>query len=288
MTGTPRNDPDGRRRRALLCAGGSLLAALAGCSAATSDDDPTARTTTSDTTPTTGAEPTATRTTAETTRTTGPETTDPGTTEPTTTQASPSYALEQGDRCVPIEPLTAEQTIEEFYAYRAPFTEPEGQGYSAHGHTDLQRGSTSRLFLYRGPEGLSLVIIHGKWEGDGDGAAISFTISGLPEDGSWVVHDDLYDSPSNYDQWDTNGTTHRIDWLYRDARTDGGAFRDLGEEFELTIDPAFNEDAALHDEDVLDPASGIDEWEALSGSVSDPERISLLRDAPVRLRSGSC
>ena len=36
------------------------------------------------------------------------------------------FVVEQGDRCVPITPLSGEKTAEEFYDYRTPNTSPSG------------------------------------------------------------------------------------------------------------------------------------------------------------------
>ena len=211
----------------------------------------------------------------------------------------PSFVLEQGDRCVELTPLTGEQTVEEFYDYRYPTDEydsisgADGGSFSSAGTTDLQEDATSILFLYDGPEGLSLVVVHGRLDGDDDGGVVTFAFEGMPEDASWVVKDDLYTVDgvpfdTNYDQWDDDGTIQQADWAYVGGRTDGGAARGLGEEFEFTISPAFNDDAVLDIEEIYGGGGPIEDWKALSADGDSPERISLDMDAPVTIRTGAC
>jgi hypothetical protein len=154
------------------------------------------------------------------------------------------YAVVQDGECIPVTPLSGEQPVEEFYDWR------EGEtGYSSAGTVDLQRDDTSILFLYDGPRGTSLVLVHGHYQGSqSGGGSVSMTFTGLPEDGEWVVEDDRYDGPMNYDNWNHGATSSEIDWTYRFSRTDGGAFRSLDGEFELLIEPAFNDASEFGDE----------------------------------------
>jgi hypothetical protein len=62
-------------------------------------------------------------------------------------------------------------------------------------------------------------------------------------------------------------------------------FRGLGDDFEVVIDPAFNEDASLYNQHYK---GTITDWELLTGSVDAPKRISLSKDEPVRIIAGSC
>ena len=62
-------------------------------------------------------------------------------------EESSQYVVEQGDRCIPITPLSTDQTAEAFYDYRTPNTSPSGDAYSSYGTTDLQRSDTSICFL---------------------------------------------------------------------------------------------------------------------------------------------
>lgn len=213
----------------------------------------------------------------------------------------PQYSLEQDGTCVPLIPLSGETPVEDFYDYRLPeryvseangASDPgEGPYYSSAGTDSLQRPATSVLFLYDGPEGLSLVVVHGTVTDDDEGGSVTFTVSSVPADAEWVVKDDYYEDPdtgeianSNYDRWRTGGRAHEIDWTWG-GKTDGGALRDLGDEFELEIDPAFNEDAALYEEHY---EGDVEAWQALVGSQTGIDRVSLSMDEPVTVRSGGC
>ena len=221
-----------------------------------------------------------------------------------TRASAASVVIEQGDRCVELEPLTGPRPVEDLYDYTYPKDRLEGppgsQGdvQSSMGTTDLQRGRTSILFLYDGPRGLSLVVVHGKVEDGGapgpdeKGGTVTFEIHGLSGDGSWVVKDDYYYGPdaepgSNWarDNWNVGGDPHVIDWAYFGHRTDGGAFRGLGSSFEVTVDPAFNDDATLAADLDYGP---LEAWEAVSGDRENPERFPLRMDTPVTIRTGQC
>lgn len=210
------------------------------------------------------------------------------------------YAVEQGDRCAPISPLSGDEPVEAMYELRIPgrydgengASDPDsGPYYESIGTTDLQRPNTTITFLYDGPEGLSLVVVHGHGERGGGGSA-SWQLEGLPSDGDWVVRDDFYLDPqtgdvaqSSYDQWDLGDQTDVIDWTWTDGRTDGGAFRPLGSEFEVTVTPAYNESATLWEEHF---SGRVTDWHVLSGSREDPERRQLALDQPVTVRTGEC
>ncbi|WP_137283587.1 hypothetical protein [Halorussus salinisoli] len=196
------------------------------------------------------------------------------------------FVVEQGDRCIPITPLSDDETAEAFYDYRTPYTSPSGAAYSSYGTTDLQRPETSICFLYDGPEGLSLVLVHDKLNDGTSGGAVTFDLAfENPDRGSWVVGDDDYDAPSNYDSFSQTGDGWKVDWTWTDRRSDGGVYKPLGDDFAVTIRPAFNEAAALYG----DPYEGeITDWQLLSGDRDDPERFSLAMDEPLTIRVGSC
>jgi len=208
------------------------------------------------------------------------------------------YVMRQGDNCTPLVAFSGGQTVEEFYQYevapRYASSENGGFGvddptYSSVGTQSLQRDNESIVFLYDGPDGLSLVVVHGSLSGSPDnGGSATFDISGLPSGGSWAVKDDLYRNDegeladTNYDRWDPSNGSATIDWTWRGDRTDGGAFRGLGSEFSITIDPAFNEDAALFG----DQYSGtVDSWVFLT---PDGHRMSMDMSSPLTIESGSC
>lgn len=227
-----------------------------------------------------------------------------GATETTTATASrqtaSQYVLVQGGDCVPIRPLRGQLSAETFYDYQLPqkyvstangASTGETALYSSAGTADLQRPQTSVAFLYQGPEGLSLVVVHGSTDSS-DGGAATLRLSGLPKDGEWVVKDDFYRNPdtgdvasSNYDQWQIDGTDHRIDWTWGSGGTDGGVFRGLGGGFPVTIDPKFNDAAALYGKHYK---GTVTDWEFLSGSAGVSKRVSLTMDEPIRIEVGSC
>ena len=257
-----------------------------------------------------------------------------------TAQEEAEYSIVQEGRCVPLSPISGEVPVEEVYNYQmregrwngtAGASDDGGPYYASKGLEGILRENTSHLFLYDGPEGLSLVVIHGKpgasgggngnaggggngnaggggngnagsngggggngnagGNGGGGGSA-TFTIAGLPEDGSWVVKDDFYLDPetgeqhaSNFDVWRDGEEPQTIAWTWADRATDGGAFRDLGSDFEFEIAPGFNDDAMRlaknYDGEVT-------EWQVLSGPTADLGRTSLALDAPVTVRATAC
>ncbi|WP_276261294.1 hypothetical protein [Haloglomus litoreum] len=215
--------------------------------------------------------------------------------------AGPTFVLAQGDRCVTLRPLRGDRPVEAFYDYQLPSDRYEGFGasddggpyFSSRGTTALQRVDTSLLFLYEGPDGLSLVLVHGKAdESDRGGGSATFTFEGLPADGEWVVRDDLYfdqetgeRASSNYDRWRLGETTAQVSWTWAATGTDGGAFRGLDEETALTIDPAFNDDA----ERLSTNYTGtVTDWQALSARDGGVRRYSLRLDRPILLLAGTC
>ena len=216
------------------------------------------------------------------------------------TDDGPGYVFVQGDTCFPMVPLSGDEPVEELYDYRLPrryVSEENGASdpgtgpyYSSAGTDSLQAPDSSVMFLYDGPDGLSLVLVHGD-AADGGGGSATFTLSNVPAGASWVVKDDLYRDPetgeiaeSNFDRWRTDGRTHEIDWTWG-GRTDGGALRGLGDDFEVRIDPEFNEDAALYEEHY---EGDVEDWQAVVGSRNGLRRVGLELDEPVTLRSGEC
>lgn len=191
---------------------------------------------------------------------------------------STSFHLTQGEHCIPLRPLRGDDPVKAFYDYR-------NERYSSHGTQSLQRADTSLLFLYEGPKGVSLVFVHGKLGSNSDGGSVTFEISGLPSSGKWLVEDDSYDGPRRYDRWKTNDTTATIDWTWDGGRADGAVFGYLGDDTDIEIDPAFNEDAALFGKHY---DGTIEDWQALSGDRSNPTRTSLDRSTPIRIESGPC
>ena len=218
-------------------------------------------------------------------------------TDATASTPTDSYVVEQGDSCYPIEPLSTNGTVESFYDYRNHETHPEDvdRMYSSYGTEHLQEDDTSLLFLHEGTDGLSLVMVHDQVDGDTEGGAVTFDIAGLPSEAEWVVQDDLYDGESNMATWGSGDGWASASWIWAEARTDGGAIQGgLNDEFAVTIQPAFNEEAEHYDnEDLYDPEfhgdGEIEDWEVLSGDADDPDRTELPSlEEPVTIRTGTC
>jgi len=155
-------------------------------------------------------------------------------------QRPDNYAVEQGDKCIQIEPVgDATRNVSAYYDYR---NGSEG-AWSSHGRTDRQAPQVSQLSVYRGSEGDSLVFLHDALNDDDRGGAISMTISGLPDIASWEVQDDDYDDRE--DRFQHDGYRSQIDWMWATGRTDGGAVRGVAasDYDEIMIDPAFSEDS---------------------------------------------
>ncbi|USZ68512.1 PKD domain-containing protein [Halorussus salilacus] len=198
----------------------------------------------------------------------------------TASAAENSFVVEQGDRCIEVSPLQGDETAEEFYDYRNPENSDE-YTYSSYMPDHLTEDDESRLFLYEGSDGVSLVMVHNERGGSGDGHAVTFEFGGLPSGGEWAVVDDDYSDP------DDEYSRDRIDWTLRNDRTDGGAFRGLDSEgTEITVTPSFNEDAALYEE--FDRTGTMDAWRFLSGDLGNPDAERLDMSRPVTIRTGHC
>jgi hypothetical protein len=201
-----------------------------------------------------------------------------------------SYSVVQGGECTTVTSIgDGSQTVEEFYDYRTPETDPSSFRYGSFGTTHLQRDDTSTLFFYRGSEGVSLVVLHDRLRGDTEGGAVTMEFRGLPLEGEWVVEDDDYGEEVDSDQDDEfihRDRSSQITWVYAEARNDGAAFRGgLDEEFEISVDPSFNNDAEfrVYDGEITD-------WEVISSernSDGEYERTDLEFES-VRILPGPC
>ncbi len=197
-----------------------------------------------------------------------------------------SYVVEQGSNCVPVTPIQGNQTVTEFYDYRNPYTQPSDWSYSSFAPRSVTRENGSTMFLYESPDGVvSLVLLHDRLRKERTGdqlpmSAASFSFDGLPESGEWVVMDDTYDGRD--DRWSRN----QIDWTWTGSRVDGAVFRGLSGEFETTISPSWNENAALYDSRFA--TESVDSWSLLSGSASSPNETELDMESAVVVRPGTC
>ncbi|MFC6757706.1 MULTISPECIES: hypothetical protein [Haloarcula] len=121
----------------------------------------------------------------------------------TTTDADDhrTFAVEQDGDCYPVVPLSGDEPVEAFYEWGL-----DERSYSSEGTRELQEPETSLLCLYRGPDGLSLVVVHDAADDGTPGGKVSFEITGIPGKATWAVKDDLYDAETNVDTWEVNGT----------------------------------------------------------------------------------
>lgn len=176
------------------------------------------------------------------------------------------FTIEQGGKSWSVSALSNGENVEEFHINNDQY------GMTT---TGIERSDVSELFLWNGPNGTSLVMIHDK-HNDGSGGAVSFRIDGLSMgQGEWVILDDFNENHKDFD----SETDTDPDWRWWPCCSDGGVFRGgLDGPFTITIDPAFNEKAERS-------AGGrINEWHFLSGSASNPERIELDMNQPITIR----
>lgn len=205
-------------------------------------------------------------------------------------ETNDTYAVVQGEDCTEISPLYGNESVKSFYDYRTPipenpYTNQTGRSYSSKGTLPLQQPDTSNFFLYEDSAGnLSLVFLHGSTDNASDGGSATFTIAGLPEDGNWTVKDDEYEGDHNYDAWREADGVHRVDWTWGEGKTDGGAYTGLGENFTVTIDPAFNTDAELYGQQY---DGTVRYWSAISNGQDTIDRTSLTAEQ-VNITSEGC
>ncbi len=159
------------------------------------------------------------------------------------------YTVTQSGTTFDVAPLAGSQSVVDFYDYG---TVP------ASSNTGVETSDTSVLFLYSGPDGLSLVTIHDQ-AGDGSGGQATMTFGNLPGSASWVVRDDPGEAPS---------------WVWLDCCTDGGALN--GGFFDhfaggacVTVEASF--------------ASGIDAWHFLSEEEPSTAAYPLDMAAPIEI-----
>ncbi|PSP54807.1 hypothetical protein BRC82_08735 [Halobacteriales archaeon QS_1_67_19] len=208
-----------------------------------------------------------------------------GTGSGTATAAENTFVIEQGNQCYEVSPLNGNEDVVSFYDYRSTENGDSSTHYtySSYMPLHLQAEDVSRLFLYDGPNGVSLVIVHNQRGNNRDeGSAVTFRFSGLPGNGNWVLMDDTYSDR------DDRFSRNRIDWSWYGERTDGAVFRGLDQSTtELTIDPAFNEQAALYDRPV-DRNGRIRAWQFLTGNLNSPNAVNLDMSRPITVRTGHC
>lgn len=193
-----------------------------------------------------------------------------------------AYSIVQGDRCVPLEVVgDGSQTVTAYYDYR----NGSDSDFSSHGTDERQATSVSQLYVYRGAEGDSLVVLHDARNDGGGGGAVSMAVTGIPASAEWVVEDDSY--PGNEDRFNHSETRSRIDWVWFPSRTDGGVLRGLAalDGGGITIDARWGEQSYGGRELDWEYANNTLEWRA---RTTDSEFVSLSKDQPVTLRAGDC
>lgn len=203
---------------------------------------------------------------------------------PASAATSPTFHVTQSGQCYEVTPVgDGTESAEEFYDYRAGTGTKYGS-YGA-GSQAIQENQVSHLFLYRGSQGLSLVMLHDDLN-QSEGGAITFDIAGLPSEREWVIEDDDY--PNRDDNFDHGATSSTIDWMWADERTDGAVVRGLDADFDaITIDPAFGEQSWAYQERSTPWPYATDDlsWELQSG---DGTEISLDKSQQVSVSKGGC
>jgi len=205
-------------------------------------------------------------------------------------QETSEYSIVQGEECRPLESVgNGDRSVESFYDYRSPDTDPSGWYYAYGPARDLIREDTSQVFLYRGSDGLSLVFLHdGVGSGTTSGGTAEADLTGVPADGEWVVRDDDYEGQDD-DEFDGGSSPHAT-WAWNEGnRTDGGAYGGLASDDweEITVEMAFNEESDQYPYERWngDPEDNeIDSWIARSGG----ETYELEMDEPITIVRGSC
>ena len=212
-----------------------------------------------------------------------------GTAEAAAGDAS-TFAVSQDGECFEVQSFGDGTTsVEDFYDYRASDTEPTGE-FSSYGTTEFQQNDTTQMFLYNGTEGVSLVVIHDKLEGDDSGGKVTFNITGVPSGGEWAVADDEYSGGTNYDNFTISGDRSHVDWFWAVNRTDGGALRaPQGSDFSMTVDPEFNEDAHHDHPDGRYDGGTIDTWNVRTPDDTENGAATALDTSqPVTVGTGGC
>ena len=189
-------------------------------------------------------------------------------------EGTTDIVVRQGGQCYPVESFgNGTTSVQEFYSYRNPVSEPTGW-YSAYGElADLLREDTSQVLLYNGSNGLSLVFVNdGVSTVNGSGGTATIDVTGLPADGNWSVQDDDY--PGQDDVFDVGGSSAHVEWVWNEGnRSDGAAFVGLGgsDWEEITVRPRFNEASPRYPSEKWDgpPESNqVERWVVRSANES--------------------
>ncbi|QLC34370.1 lamin tail domain-containing protein [Halarchaeum sp. CBA1220] len=174
-----------------------------------------------------------------------------------------TYVLQQGYLRWEVDPLSHEDaTVEEFYDYQT-------RSSSASPAVDVaSEPAASRVFLYAGPVGTSLVFLHGSPEVDHGGTAF-LKFSGLSRSaGEWAVRDDPMGTDDDFEKWE--GGNAKVKWQWDANTTDGGAFWGVEDAQTITITPK--------------TLQGVDAWRFLTGDPGNATAFDLSTEKPAKLK----
>jgi PGF-pre-PGF domain-containing protein/PGF-CTERM protein len=211
-----------------------------------------------------------------------------------TAEAAPgdpaTFSVTQNGECFEVQSFgDGTESVEDFYDYR-----PTSSGkYSSHGTTEFQQDDTTQMFLYNGSQGVSLVVVHDRLDGDDTGGVVTFNVTGVPTGSEWAVRDDYYTNSdgekasTNYDNFSVGDSSAHADWFWVDDRTDGGALRaPQGAEFSMTVEPAFNGDAHHNHPDGRYNGGTVDTWNVRSPDGGAATELDMSQ--PVTIETGGC
>ena len=178
--------------------------------------------------------------------------------------------VEQGDDAFDLEPVVGDERVYEFYSY---------ENYRS--TNPYAESRTTRLVPYLGPDGLSLVFLHGA-PGDGHGGDVTMTVDGLDERTSWVLVDDCSD-------WTRDGSAppETIHWKWDRVSPEVADALDIGRDVGDQADGGVLRgglDGQFDLEFSLRVERGIDALEVVDGSTG--EALALSPDEPTTVRRG--
>ncbi len=194
------------------------------------------------------------------------------------------YYVTYGGESYCIEPVTSEDSIEDFYDY----------GNNSSQNDDITRANASVIFLYEDSTSgeLSLVVVNDDTEANGGGAA-SYTVEGAPVNPGWLVGGGDWQVQ---DDGDDPYATWEADWAWWSEYTDGGAIGALTDDFALRLSAAFNgaaaeesrrnDDGTVEDVVILSGGSGQDSDEIVLESGLDEDENNVVEDITIHSSCG--
>ncbi|WP_435127821.1 lamin tail domain-containing protein [Halobaculum sp. D14] len=173
------------------------------------------------------------------------------------------YLVEQGKLHWEVDPLSyQDRTVEQFYGYQ------QSSGTASPAVDVIDDPAASRLFVYDGPVGSSLVFLHGAPTAETGGTAL-FTFSGLSRSsGEWAVRDDAAAVDDDFERWD--GGNAKVKWEWSAGETDGGAFWGVADGGKIKVTPK--------------TLRGVDSWRFVAGDPGNTSSFDLYPGKPVKIR----